>query len=696
MSFKALCVFLFLLLTFQLNVFSQVQWANRVLSFSSQKGNQSYSAKQALGPPSKLPSLGDCGCAWTASNQENFEEEFVRVKFEKKIKVQQIFISENYNGGAVKEIYLYDQYNLPHLVYQRTEVTPEYGRLFSITFPLTTFETDDLKLVLDTESVWGENQIDAIGISSEILTLDFSYIPGNNSIEFKGKAINMGDVINSQGSEVCPLISPDGNRLYYTRKDHPDNTGYAMNDDIWYSELIDDNWTDPQNIGDPINNETNNYVVGISSDGHMLTLANTYIPGGDSKIGVSQTWSHGNDWRYPVNLATPGLLSYNPYVEYYMDESRSYLLVALEKAEGNGLKDIYVSFTENQINWTVPINLGSVINTAGNEMSPFLSPDGTMLFYASNGLPGYGEMDIYVSHRLDDSWTNWSAPENLGPTVNSDGFDAYFTYSDSSNYAFFTSTRENYFNPDIFRIPIKFILEPEAEEEIVAESTNEMNSSSDDLSDIELASDLVLTNDILLFGTIYDALSDQKIDAEVIFMLNDYASDPESIQTLNQNYQKKVTGNLNYKVVIIKEGYFYYEETIDISDANEKNVKRVDFKLDPITSGEKFILDNMYFNANSAILKSASFAQLDILYDFLAKNKNVRVEVGGHTNGLCDDEYCINLSKERAESVIKYLVGKGIDSSRMTAAGYGKKHPIASNDTPEGRKKNQRVEITIL
>lgn len=71
----------------------------------------------------------------------------------------------------------------------------------------------------------------------------------------------------------------------------------------------------------------------------------------------------------------------------------------------------------------------------------------------------------------------------------------------------------------------------------------------------------------------------------------------------------------------------------------------------------------------------------------------MRVEVGGHTNGLCDDEYCINLSKERAESVIKYLVGKGIDSSRMTAAGYGKKHPIASNDTPEGRKRINELRL---
>lgn len=693
MTFKPLYLLFFALL--QVSVFSQVQWANRVLSFSSQKGNQSYSAKQVLGPPSKLPALGDCGCAWTASKPESFEEEFVRVKFENKTRVQQILISENYNAGAVKEIYLYDQYNLPHLVYQRSEITPEYGRLFSVTFPLTAFETDDLKLVLDTESIWGENQIDAIGISHDIVALNYDYIPENKTIEFTGKAVNMGDRINSQGSEVCPLISPDGSRLYYTRKDHPDNTGYVMNDDIWYSELNEDSWSIPQNIGEPLNNETNNYVVGISADGSMLTLANTYTPGGDSKIGISQSWSHGDYWNYPVNLATPGLLSYNPYVEYFMDQSRSYLLVALEKAEGYGLKDIYVSFTENQIFWTVPLNLGPVINTAGIEMSPFLSPDGTKLYFASNGLPGYGEMDIYVSHRLDDTWTNWSAPQNLGAAVNSDGFDAYFSYSDSSRYAYFTSTRENYFNPDIFRIPIKPI-DTHTPEEIVAELPNDITAVNEEIPELNPAGDLVLNNDILLFGTVYDAVTNTKIDAEVIFMLNDYISEPESVQTLNKNYQKKVTGNLNYKIVILKEGYFYHEEIIAVTDANAKNVKRIDFKLEPIISGEKFILDNMYFNANSATLKSASFAQLDILYDFLVKNSDVRVEVGGHTNGLCDEDFCMNLSMERAKSVIEYLVGKGIDRSRMIAKGYGKKYPIASNDTPEGRKKNQRVEITIL
>lgn len=693
---RFLCVTILFILFYPFEVFSQIQWADRVLSFSSQKANQSYSAKQTLGPPSKLPALGDCGCAWTPDMPENFEEEFVRVKFKEKTKVQQIFVSENYNAGSIKYIYLYDQYNLPHLVYERNELKPEYGRLFSITFPLTTFETDDLKLVLDTESVWGENQIDAIGISSTIEFPEFNYIPENTSMDFTGPAKNMGDIINSQGSEVCPLISPDGHRLYYTRKDHPENTGYVMNDDIWYSDLIENKWTNPRNIGTPINNETNNYVVGISEDGNMLTLANTYSPGGESKIGISQSWLHGENWNYPVNLATPGLLSYNPYVEYFMDQGRNYLLVALEKAGGQGLKDLYVCFTENQIFWTVPMNLGNVINTAGNEMSPFLSPDGTMLFFASNGLPGYGEMDIYVSHRLDDTWTNWSKPENLGPAVNSDGFDAYFSYSDKSDYAFFTSTRENYFNPDIFRIPIKKVIEKEEEEEIVETEMAIVPEITDEFMEPDPSAELVLTNDILLFGTIYDAITEAKIDAEIIFMLDDYNSDPESVATLNQNYRKKVTGNVNYKVVILKEGYFYYEESFTVTDANDKNVKRIDFKLEPITSGEKFILDNMYFNANSAVLKSASHAQIDILYDFLIKNKNIRIEVGGHTNGLCDDDFCNELSKQRAESVMKYLIEKGIDPKRMEAAGYGKKYPIASNDTPEGRKKNQRVEITIL
>ncbi|MFN3939197.1 MAG: hypothetical protein ACK4IY_01335 [Chitinophagales bacterium] len=379
--------------------YSQLQWAERILSYSSQKDHHAYSAKQVLGPPSKLPALGDCGCAWTPDMPDNFEEEFVRVKFANKSKVQQVFVSENYNAGAIKYIYLYDQYNLPHLVYERKEINPEYGRLFSITFPLTAFETSELKLVLDTESVWGENQIDAIGISSEIVYPDFSYIHPNQTIIFTGPAKNMGNLINSQGSEVCPLISPDGKRLYFTRKDHPENLGIVMNDDIWYSELIENTWTNPRNIGMPINNETNNYVVGISADGTMLTLANLYLPGGDSKIGVAQTWQHGESWNYPVNLGTPGLLSYNGYVEYYMDTNRKYLLSALEKAGGSGLKDIYVSFTEDQIHWTVPLNLGPVINTAGNEMSPFLSPDGLQLYFASNGLAGYGEMDIYVSQK---------------------------------------------------------------------------------------------------------------------------------------------------------------------------------------------------------------------------------------------------------------------------------------------------------
>lgn len=676
---------------------AQIFWASKLLSYSSQKDGEAYSAAEVLGPPSKLPALGDCGCAWTPSMANNYDEEFIRVAFDKRIKVRQILVSENFNAGAIKYIYLYDIYNIPHLVYERTAVAAEYGRLFTILIPQTEFESGDLKLVLDTESVPGYNQIDAIGISETEEIYKQPSIQITNRIEFKGDPIKMGNGINSFGSDIAPLISPDGSRLYYTRKDHPGNTGTVMNDDIWYSDKIGNKWTAPINIGAPLNNEGSNTVVGILDNGNMLSLANTYNLDGSSEAGIAQTWRKKDSvgWKYPVNLVTPGIRTNNLYGEFYMNTEGTVLVMSLEKGEGYGLKDIYVSFSSNMIFWSVPKNLGKAINTVASEMAPFLAPDGRTLFFASDGRPGYGEQDIYVSYRLDDSWTKWTSPENLGPKINSDGFDAYFSFSDSSYYAYFTSTRDEYFNPDIYQIPIKDI--PEIIEDTL--QVQEIVVSIDDSleteeEESELNVDLV--NDYLLFGTIFDSRTELPIDAKLIFQLDAYIDQPDSIQTLNKNYQKKITGNVSYKVIVLKEGYLYHEETVEITDFNTQKVKRIDFRLEPITKGESFILSDLFFDANSARIKQVSIEQLNTLYNFLITNKTLNIEIGGHTNGLCDDAFCNSLSQLRADAVLKYLVDKGIDASRLSAKGYGKAKPITSDDTAEGRKKNQRVEITIL
>ena len=157
----------------------------------------------------------------------------------------------------------------------------------------------------------------------------------------------------------------------------------------------------------------------------------TSTPTDDPVWVFSQTWAGEGNWRYPVNLITPGLISYNFYAEYYMNTDRSVLLVSLEKGDGMGLKDIYVCFSENQLTWTFLMNLGKQINTAAEEMAPaYRLTAGISSSPPTDTLVG-GRTSIFPK-RLDDTWKNWSVPQNLGPEISSIGFDAYFTFNDSS------------------------------------------------------------------------------------------------------------------------------------------------------------------------------------------------------------------------------------------------------------------------
>lgn len=694
-----------------------IYWASKVISYSSQFDLNSYSAKQVLGAPSRLPNFGDCGCAWSPALSENYFEEYIRVGFDKKIKVSQIIINESFNAGAVKAIYLFDQYNIPHLVYERTPENSKWtlGRVLSINITPTDFATNDLKLVLDTESIDGFNQIDAIGIAESESPIPTGAIASTDKIVFKGKSQNLGEAINSFGSEIAPLVTPDGKTMYYTRKNHVGNTGTIMNDDVWISTYDGTKWSTAINADGPINNEANNYVVGISDNGELLTLANTYHPTGESRIGIAQTWkaSYGS-WVFPKNLITPGIITHNLYAEYFMNSDRTVLLLALERADSHGMKDIYVSFSSNQIEWSDPMNIGKDVNTASTEMAPFLGPDGKSLYFSSNGLPGYGDQDVYVAVRLDSSWTRWTKPENLGPLVNSKGFDAYFTYPDTADYAYFSSTGNNLLNADLYRIPLKKIID--VEDSVIVEML-ETDAKRDDLieagitpTDVEPEVvlfeeevyvptkeelNVTLTNEILLWGTIYDITTNIPINADLTFALNDYAADPIDLKTLNNTYRLKVTDSVNYKVTIIREGYLPYETTINIDDFRTQKVKRVDFRLTPLRKGEKIILSNLYFDANKSVIKPESFDELNKLYDFLRANPGTTIEIGGHTNGLCSEGYCEKLSLNRANAVREYLINKGIDGIRISTFGYGSKQPIDSNTTPEGRKRNQRVEITF-
>lgn len=256
-------------------------------------------------------------------------------------------------------------------------------------------------------------------------------------IEFS-EPLRLNSTINSEGEELMPLLTPDGSKLYFTRAFHPGNVGGAYAGmDVWVSEKVHANeWGVPSNALGPLNNKDNNSIIGLKADNKVVYLINTYA----GKKGLAFSKRIGESWSKPEKIPIPGFKK-DGFSGFYMNPGYNVLLISMENKDSFGQEDLYVSVKDSSGLWQDPVNLGPVINTKGFETSPFLSADGKILYFSSDGHAGLGDADIFMSERLYDSWTIWTKPKNLGEQVNSDAFDSYFSvYGDS--VCFFSSNRQ--------------------------------------------------------------------------------------------------------------------------------------------------------------------------------------------------------------------------------------------------------------
>ncbi|MCD8519225.1 MAG: hypothetical protein LRY32_07100, partial [Flavobacterium sp.] len=244
--------------------------------------------------------------------------------------------------------------------------------------------------------------------------------------------------------ETNPVISADGNILYFDRKDNPSNIE-TPKDDIWYS-IKDKNgkWTEAKNIGRPLNNRDNNFVISSSPDNNTLLLGNKYATDGVSSNGggVSIAKKGQSGWEIPKDVVIEDFINTNNYVGYFLSNDNRNLLMTVERPGGLGQKDIYVSFVKDDGTFSKPKSLGNVVNTFDDEANPFLASDGKTLYFASKGHPGYGYFDLFVTKRLDDTWTNWSKPENLGKIINSSGYELSIFLSAKGDKAYVGRERD--------------------------------------------------------------------------------------------------------------------------------------------------------------------------------------------------------------------------------------------------------------
>ncbi|MBN2542108.1 PD40 domain-containing protein [bacterium] len=288
--------------------------------------------------------------------------------------------------------------------------------------------------------------------STFIFTILGCFLYGEDRSNYEKE--NLGPNINTSYAETNPVISSDGRTLYFTRKNSDENYGGSNDkDDIWVSTLgRNGRWTKAVNIGPPLNSEGSNFICSVTPDGNALLLANNYYSNGTMTSGVSMSNRTESGWSYPEPLTIRGFNNRSEYASYFLNNDGKTLLLGIEMDDSKGDMDIYVSFMDEEGIWSKPLNLGDSINTQNIEGTPFMAADGVSLYFSSNGHGGYGDRDIFVSRRLDDTWKNWTPPENLGPEVNTNKADIYYKISAAGDYAYFVSRDDSYGESDIFRI----------------------------------------------------------------------------------------------------------------------------------------------------------------------------------------------------------------------------------------------------
>lgn len=491
--------------------------------------------------------------------------------------------------------------------------------------------------------------------------------------------------INSAYDEQSPVLSPDGKLLFFTVCNHPLNIGAKRDPgDIWFSEFKAGEWTPPQQAGALLNDRAYNAVAGFSEDGSQVFLLNHYGPAGTvaSTQGISVSRRVGGGWSRPENITIPYFQNKSSLQSGYISTNGSVFIFSADTYGTRGVEDIYVSVKSNG-QWQQPINLGSRINTKMQELSPSLSADTRTLYFSTNS-KGTGSFDVYSATRLDDSWTNWSEPVNMGREINTTGRELFFKDYSGAGFYLFTSTSnsDRYGNmkvyiPDTgFRDSTIIAVAPKVDTLIKFNENTYGNLAE---------------NMIRIHGRLTNSKNGDPVSGKMIF---ESAGKTITADAYLGEYSVPVESGNVYSIKIDAPGYVNDLESLDLKTYELKDLE-MNFQLQPIEVGTTVTLKNILFVQSKDALLPDSYPQLDLVVQFMQENPHVEIELAGHTDNRGSFQQLMSLSQKRVNKVKSYLVSKGIKARRITGRGYGGSKPIASNESEETRLLNRRVEFTI-
>lgn len=517
----------------------------------------------------------------------------------------------------------------------------------------------------------------------------------------------MPSYLGSRNSDYGSLLTPDNRYLWFTSLAP---TRFEK-ENIWRAEKLATGWGRPYPV-DELNTDKNEAIGSFSTDGKTAYIFGNFRRNQlDGDIYYS---TFDGKWQEPIAIDAVN----SPQVEAHPMVWRDSLMFFSSSREGGyGEFDLYLSIKKDGA-WGTPINLGSQINTAGSEQTPFLDYDGRTLFFASDHHPGFGGFDLFRAVRIGKGWQNWSDPDNLGLPVNTIRNDRHFYKVENSNEALVSSDRkadgfEKMYALNLtFTIPASYILTdpitgektvvtvgpdgdvilgPDGEVVAVVTDTGEIVTPAEEIE----APHVVRPEYFTVFGRITDENS-RPLVADLEFSTVIDGKTYKDVVTTDDNgyFSIKLPMSDTYHVIINKEGYMLHAE--DITIPQDGSPVSFNIALEKLEVEKVFVFQNILFDFDKATLKKESFAIVDEIVVTMLSNPEVKIEISGHTCNMGTEKYNLDLSKRRAQAVVDYLISKGVESNRLTFEGFGESYPLNDNATIAKRKQNRRVEVKVL
>lgn len=627
-----------------------------------------------------------------------------------KFEACQVVVTETYNPGAITKVIIGYKPKGKGKTVKKTvwegaaQATAQKYTVKYFHFDMTPNVTD-VWVYVDYAAIEGVNQYGGVCLSNS----SKNYYPKVNVPKSKIFAENvkkLNDDINGEKNPSGLILSADNKYLYFSHME-------KNREQIYRAELNDENQivkVIPSDFNLPRSKSKTCGLIGISQDNNIGYVSDMKLSRFEFyKTYVGKSIFGNPKWKYEKEK----IKKYNNggiFLDYVMSYDGNVVILGYKEKSDLGdryKEDLYVSIKDERGNWTPFKHMGFDINSLGTETPCYLAPDNKTLYYSSSGRIGFGQGDIYVTKRLDDTWTNWSEPLNLGNSINSGEHENSFVLDGQSGRMYFIRWEDdehtNIYTSELYIEPPKPVelppLEIPSTDSIPQQDTVTLTQVVPPPVPEPVLEEQIMPEPVIIVnGVTTNKKTNEVIQAEIKYY------DIYNGQVIGNAISNAATGE--YSIILRKGIYYAFDanapnfigesHSLNTTELKDFGKIRQDFALTPIEKNATVRLNNIFFETDKSELLPASFTELDKLIVMLNQNIKIKIEIGGHTDNIGSDSYNQKLSERRANAVKDYLISKGINADRIVAKGYGESKPVVENNSPENNALNRRVEFTIL